>query len=230
MAKRIIVRKAAAKRKFTLAQKLAAFDPNRHSGGALPDDGPLTPRELKAITKLAGGRRGKSVRSSTILTPGTDKSVDRHIASLNAEMSDALTFQVTAEEMWGMKRAPQARDHKATASGVDLSDGLCLLIRPEKGYHTYRFVSALREKHTAAHVAYMESRNVGLGRGVLESRAYRASQIVRKRIEQFFGWGKTIGGLRKTRLKGVRRNAQLLYLTGAAYNLLRISRLSAATG
>ena len=100
----------------------------------------------------------------------------------------------------------------------------------DKGYHTYRFVSALQEKHTAAHVAYIESRNVGLGRGVLESRAYRASQIVRKRIEQFFGWGKTVGGLRKTRLKGVHRNAQLMYLTGAAYNLLRISRLSAATG
>jgi hypothetical protein len=79
-------------------------------------------------------------------------------------------------------------------------------------------------------VACNAAHTVGLGRGVLESRAYRASQIVRKRIEQFFGWGKTVGGLRKTRLKGVRRNEQLLYLTGAAYNLLRISRLSAAPG
>ncbi|MGC2462159.1 MAG: transposase [Steroidobacteraceae bacterium] len=69
-----------------------------------------------------------------------------------------------------------------------------------------------------------------MSRRVLKSRAYRASQIVRKRIEQFFGWGKSVGGLRKTRLKGVHRNAQLLYLTGAAYNLLRISRLSAAPG
>lgn len=85
-------------------------------------------------------------------------------------------------------------------------------------------------KRTAAHVACNAAHTVGLGRGVLESRAYRASQIVRKRIEQFFGWGKTVGGLRKTRLRGVRRNMQLLYLTGAAYNLLRISRLSPATG
>jgi transposase len=100
----------------------------------------------------------------------------------------------------------------------------------DKGYHTYRFVTALIEKGTGAHVACNAAHSVGLGRGVLESRAYRASQIVRKRIEQFFGWGKTVGGLRKTRLKGVRRNEQLLYLTGAAYNLLRISRLSAATG
>jgi transposase len=101
----------------------------------------------------------------------------------------------------------------------------------DKGYHTRRFIEVLREKRIAAHVALNERyRAVGLGRGVLESRAYRASQIVRKRIEQFFGWGKTVGGLRKTRLKGVRRNAQLLYLTGAAYNLLRMSRLPAATG
>jgi hypothetical protein len=70
----------------------------------------------------------------------------------------------------------------------------------------------------------------GLDRRTLRSPAYRASQIVRKRIEQFFGWGKSVGGTCKTRLKGVRRNAQLLYLTGAAYNLLRISRMCPAPG
>jgi transposase len=100
----------------------------------------------------------------------------------------------------------------------------------DKGYHTKQFVTALREHETAAHVAFMEARNVGLGEGVLESAAYRASQIVRKRIEQFWGWGKTVGGLRKTRLRGVRRNTPLLALNGAAYNLLRISRLCPSTG
>jgi hypothetical protein len=54
--------------------------------------------------------------------------------------------------------------------------------------------------------------------GIRESRAYRAAEIVRKRIEHLFGWG-----------KGPRGNAQLLYLTGAAYDLLRMSRLPAAT-
>jgi hypothetical protein len=59
--------------------------------------------------------------------------------------------------------------------------------------------------------------------GIRESRAYRAGEIVRKRIEQLFGWGKTVGG------KGLGRNAQFLYLTVAAYNLVRMSRLPAAT-
>ena len=100
----------------------------------------------------------------------------------------------------------------------------------DKGYHTAQFVRELLKRRTAAHVAFMEARNVGLGEGVLESAAYRASQIVRKRIEQFWGWGKTVGGLRKTRLRGVRRNVQLIALTGAAYNLVRISRLCPSTG
>ena len=101
----------------------------------------------------------------------------------------------------------------------------------DKGYHTRRFVEALCAHRIAPHVAFKASHyTVGLGRGVLESAGYRASQIVRKRIEQFFGWSKTVGGLRKTRLRGVRRNAQLMCLTGLAYNLVRISRLCPTTG
>jgi hypothetical protein len=64
----------------------------------------------------------------------------------------------------------------------------------------------------------------------LESPGYRASQIVRKRIEQFFGWAKTVGGLRKTKLRGVRRNKQLMCLTGLAYNLARLARMCPSTG
>lgn len=100
----------------------------------------------------------------------------------------------------------------------------------DKGYHTQQFVTELRERDTAAHVAFMEARNVSLGEGVLESAAYRASQIVRKRIEQFWGWGKSVGGLRKTRVRGVRRNQQLLSINGAANNLVRIGRLCPSTG
>ena len=100
----------------------------------------------------------------------------------------------------------------------------------DKGFHTQKFVTGLRHKHIAPHIACMSNRCAqGLDRRTLNSRAYRASQIVRKRIEQFFGWGKTVAGLRKTRLHGLERNAQLMWLTGAAYNLLRISRMCPTT-
>jgi hypothetical protein len=72
--------------------------------------------------------------------------------------------------------------------------------------------------------------STGLGEGTVKSPGYRASQIVRKRIEQFFGWGKTVGGLRKTKLRGVRRNKQLMCLIGLTYNLVRVSRLCPTTG
>jgi len=101
----------------------------------------------------------------------------------------------------------------------------------DKGYHTSRFVDALLAQRIAPHVAFNAAHfSTGLGKGTLESSGYRASQIVRKRIEQFFGWGKTVGGLRKTRLRGVRRNQQLMCLTGLAYNLVRVSRICPTTG
>ena len=101
------------------------------------------------------------------------------------------------------------------------------------GYHTSRFVEGLLAQRIAPHVAINAAHyTTGLGEGTLESSGYRASasQIVCKRIEQFFGWGKTVGGLRKTRLRGVRHNKQLMCLTALAYNLVRLSRMCPATG
>ena len=58
---------------------------------------------------------------------------------------------------------------------------------------------------------------------------YTISMRIRKRIEEIFGWAKTIGGFRRTRYRGVKRTQQAGYFVGAAYNLLRIANLSAAT-
>ena len=57
---------------------------------------------------------------------------------------------------------------------------------------------------------------------------YAVSMRIRKRIEEIFGWAKTIGGFRRTRFKGLRRTQQAGYFVGAAYNLLRIANLAAA--
>ena len=55
---------------------------------------------------------------------------------------------------------------------------------------------------------------------------YVASQKVRKRIEEIFGWMKTVGGLRKTRFRGLDRVDFAGYLVAAAYNLVRLVRLT----
>jgi len=51
--------------------------------------------------------------------------------------------------------------------------------------------------------------------------------LVRKKIEEIFGWGKTIGGLRRTRFRGQARTQLATYFIGATYNLLRIANLQA---
>jgi len=51
------------------------------------------------------------------------------------------------------------------------------------------------------------------------------SQRKRKRVEEIFGWTKTVGGGRKLRHKGVERNHLWAQMTAATYNLVRMSKL-----
>jgi transposase len=59
---------------------------------------------------------------------------------------------------------------------------------------------------------------------------YRVSQRIRKRVEEIFGWAKTIGGLRRARHVGRWKIGQQALLAGAAYNLLRLARLAPCCG
>src|SRR6201999_3315002 len=63
------------------------------------------------------------------------------------------------------------------------------------------------------------------GRRFVRSAGYRVSQVVRKRIEEIFGWGKSVAGLRRTKLRGRYRTWDGSYLIMAAYNLTRMTRL-----
>ena len=57
---------------------------------------------------------------------------------------------------------------------------------------------------------------------------YKTSQRVRKRIEEVFGWMKTVGGQRKTRYRGTAKVGWIFTLSAAAYNLIRMPKLLAA--
>ena len=58
---------------------------------------------------------------------------------------------------------------------------------------------------------------------------YRLSQRTRKRIEEVFGWVKTVDGGRKLRYRGIARNRLWAEMTIAGYNLVRLAKLTAAT-
>jgi len=97
----------------------------------------------------------------------------------------------------------------------------------DKGYDTFEFVSRLRERRIVPHVAANTRRRGGSaidGRTTRHA-SYALSQKVRKRVEEIFGWMKTVGGFRRTRFKGTARTQLAAWLVGAAYNLLRIAKL-----
>jgi hypothetical protein len=97
----------------------------------------------------------------------------------------------------------------------------------DKAYDTAGFVAACRERNVTPHVACNDSRSGGSAIDGRTTRhlGYRLSQIVRKRIEEHFGWGKTIGRIRQTVFRGLQRVDQQFKLTLTASNLMRLARM-----
>jgi transposase len=97
----------------------------------------------------------------------------------------------------------------------------------DKGYNHRAFVDGCRELGVTPHVAE-KVKYSAIDARTTRHAGYRISMVIRKRIEEIFGWSKTIGGFRRTRFRGIARTQQAGYFVGAAYNLMRISNLSAA--
>jgi transposase len=97
----------------------------------------------------------------------------------------------------------------------------------DKAYDTSDFVRRLRAQGVTPHVAQNTSgRRSAVDGRTTRGPGYMASQKVRRRIEEIFGWIKTVGGLRRTRYRGLERVDFAGYLVAAAYNLVRLTRLT----
>jgi len=98
----------------------------------------------------------------------------------------------------------------------------------DKGYDTAGFVAEVRGQGFTPHFAPNTTRQ----RSTIDGRTTRhaghhVSQRIRKRIEEPFGWMKTVAGGRKLRYIGTRRNRAWFVMTGAVYNIIRIAALDA---
>lgn len=91
----------------------------------------------------------------------------------------------------------------------------------DKGYDVPEFVEALREARVTPHVAQKVKGSAIDGRTTRHA-GYRTSLRIRKRVEEVFGWAKTIGGLRKTKLRSLKKVTAQTVFTFAAYNLTRM--------
>jgi transposase len=98
----------------------------------------------------------------------------------------------------------------------------------DKGYDTRDFIASCRALRITPHVAQNHARPGGsaLDARTVRYPGYALSQWLRKQVEEAFGWMKTIGGLRRTRYRGRARVQMHAYLVAAAYNLIRIAKLS----
>ena len=106
----------------------------------------------------------------------------------------------------------------------------------DKAYDVADFVDALRDLTVTPHIAVDghvtktgKRRKTRIDRRTTRHPGYVASQRLRKRIEEGFGWIKTTGGLAKTRHRGLDRVGWMftLTLTAAAHNLVRLPKLIA---
>lgn len=95
----------------------------------------------------------------------------------------------------------------------------------DKGYDAKEFVRELRDHQVTPHVAQKPAS--AIDRRTTRHSGYLLSQSRRKRVEEVFGWLKTVAALRKTRHRGQPRVDWIFTLAAAAYNLVRIRNLTA---
>jgi len=100
-----------------------------------------------------------------------------------------------------------------------------ITLAADRGYHVRDFIAALRRRNVTPHIAMVDHQRPALDKRTTRHAGYSISQRIRKRVEEIFGWTKTVALFRKTRFKGVARTDFASRLVGAAYNLRRMANL-----
>jgi transposase len=124
----------------------------------------------------------------------------------------------------------QATGRAEVEAGLELVEGIegwsRVTLGADKGYDRKEFVLQLREHQVTPHIARKPTSIIDAR--TTRHRGYAISQQKRKRIEEIYGWLKTIAGLRKTRHRGLARVGWMFTFALAAYNLIRMRNLAAA--
>ena len=113
-----------------------------------------------------------------------------------------------------------------------LADRSCTItLGADKAYDAEDFVNELRSLRVRPHVAQNNNgRSSVIDGRTTRHGGYAISQRLRKRIEEAFGWIKTVAGQEKTKLRGLDRVGFAFTFAAAAYNLVRLPKLLAQGG
>jgi transposase len=191
------------------------------------DDDPSNP-----LVDFHGEKRSNETHASK-----TD--VDALLARKGAGKEAKLSYcgNLLVENRHGLIVDGEARQATGTAErdgAQDLLQGVSgdgVTVGGDKGFDTHGFVKECRALGVAPHVAQNHKRPGGSAIDARTTRhqGYAVSQKKRKRIEECFGWLKTIALLRKLRHRGLRKVDWIFTFACAAYNLVRMRKLLAAT-
>src|SRR5271169_6133614 len=196
----------------------------KDAGPSEPPDDPGNP-----TVNFHGERRRNATHQST-----TDPEARLARKGAGKEAKLCYTESVLMENRNGIMidlRVGQTSGRAECEQGLEMLEGVGglhrITVAADKGYDRAEFVAGCRALNVTPHVAQNERRPGG---SALDLRTtgwpgYGVSQRVRKRVEEIFGWIKTVGNFRRTRYRGVERTSLAAYLIGAAYNLLRIAKL-----
>jgi len=190
-------------------------------GGDPPSDGGRNPE-----VDYKGQRRANDTHAST-----TDPEARLARKSQGSESKLAHMGHVLMENRNGLVVDVEVTEANGTAereAALDMIRRHCkpgATVGADKGYDTTDFVNGCRKARVTPHVARKKSGSAIDGRTTRHA-TYQVSMKVRKRIEESFGWLKTVGGLRKTKLIGRAKLTGQALLCFATYNLIRIGSLS----
>jgi transposase len=160
--------------------------------------------------KLARKGKGKEAKLSysqhALMENRNGLLVDLRIAEANGTAERDLALEMVGDRLPGTKR---------------------ITLGGDKGFDTKDFVEECVWRNVTPHVAQniTEQRGSAIDGRTTRHPGYGISQRIRKRVEEIFGWTKTVANFRRTRFKGRERTELASYVVGAAYNLLRMGRL-----
>jgi transposase len=193
----------------------------RHDAPPAPPDDPGNP-----TVNFHGERRRNATHAST-----TDPDARLARKGNAQEAKLCYTGHVLMENRNGLAVGGCVRPasgHAALELLGALAPGGRVTLGADKGYDTRDFVGAVRRLGMTPHVAQNTThRASAIDRRTSRHPGYAVSQRRRKRVEEIFGWLKTVGLMRKTRHRGTRRVDWTFTFALAVYNLVRIRNLTA---
>ena len=216
----------------TLVEAWASMKSFRPKDG--PNDDPPAPGR-NAERDFKGEKRSNETHAST-----TDP--DARLYKKGDGQSSRLCFMghLLMENRNGLivdaalTRATGTAEREAALAMLGRRPRRRLTLGADKAYDVSSFVADLRARKITPHIAIDghvtktgKRRKTAIDKRTTGDPGYAVSQRIRKRIEEGFGWIKTIGGLAQTRHRGIDRVGWMFTLTATAYNLVRLPKLMA---